>query len=55
MNKFQFSKFMEDIIKREKPRNDIQEASETPQEELRRLHRENYRHLLKWNKVDSKK
>ena len=50
MKEFKFDKFMKDITKREQPRNDIKEVPETPQEKLVQRRRENYRHLLKWNR-----
>jgi len=50
MKEFKFDKFMKDITKREQPRNDIKEVPETPQEKLVQRQRENYRHLLKWNR-----
>ena len=50
MKEFKFDKFMKDIVKREKPRNDIKDVPESPQEKLVQRQRENYRHLLKWNR-----
>ena len=48
MKQFDFSKFMQDIAKKEKPVNDIKE--ETPQEKLFRRHREHYLHRMRKKK-----
>jgi len=50
MKQFDFSKFMQDITKKEKPVNDIKEAPETPQEKLFRRHREHYLHRMRKKK-----
>ena len=50
MKNFQFDKFIQDIDKREKPKKEIKEAPETPQEKLLRRSRENYRHRVRWER-----
>ena len=50
MKNFEFDKFIKDIDKKEKPKREIKEAPETPQEKLLRRGRENYRHRVRWEK-----
>tara|TARA_R110002110_G_scaffold289617_1_gene504035 strand:- start:344 stop:502 length:159 start_codon:yes stop_codon:yes gene_type:complete len=50
MKDFQFDKFIKDIKKKEKVKKDIKEAPETPQEQLLRRSRENYRHRVRWER-----
>ena len=50
MKNFEFDKFIKDIDKKEKPKREIKEAPETPQEKLLRRSRENYRHRVRWEK-----
>ena len=54
MKQFNFEKFMKDINKREKPRDEIQEAPTTPQEKLFRRHREVLHQRMKWTGTKKK-
>jgi hypothetical protein len=54
MKDFEFGKFMDDIVKREKPVNEIKQAPETPQEFIHRHYRENYLHRMRTDKREKK-